>query len=134
MALALALAEVDGVTEGDGHGVGGALLTAVPDGLAEPDVEGFGVGVGLAVADPDGLAVGAGAQSVGPAEGASSVWFPGELLALPPSRSKAAGTTSKPRMTVITKASAPHSVSQNERDEFRIRARRPFRAEVCCAY
>jgi hypothetical protein len=51
---------------------------------------------------------------------------------LPPASSNAAGTTSRPRMTVTTKASAPHSWSQKARDELRIRALRPSPVGVCC--
>ena len=127
----------DVVADVDGHGVGEALLPAVADGLAEALGDGFGetVGVAVAVADPDGEGVVAGAQKMlGVGVGPSSVWFTGELVLPLPSSNRAAGTTSRPRMTVITKASAPHSWSQKPRDELRIRARRPVRAEACCAY
>jgi hypothetical protein len=125
------------VALGDGHGVALALVIAVADGLADPDVEGFGVGDGvglaLAVAEPDGVGVAAGTQNVGAGVGASNVRLAGEVTLLPPSSSKAAGTTSRPRMTVTTKASAPHSWSQKARDELRIRALRPSPVAVCCA-
>ena len=134
-AFGLAVGDADAVAVGDGQGVDGALVTAVAEGLAEPDAFGVavGVGVGLGFTEPEGMTVGE-TQMVGPAVGASSVWLAGELVFPPPSRSRAAGTTNRPRMTVITKASAPHSWSQKARDEFRIRARRPLRAGVCCAY
>ena len=119
-----------------GHGVAEALATAVPDGDADTEGDalrlGVAVGLALAEADPDGVAVAATQLAVG--DGASSVRLAGELVLLPPSSRRAAGTTSNPRMTVITKASAPHSWSQKARDELRIRARRPARAEACCAY
>lgn len=118
-----------------GQGVGDALLTAAPEADAETDGDALGLGVavglGLAAGDTEAVALAAGAQ-LGVADGASRVRFAGELVLLPPSRRRAAGTTSKPRMTVITKASAPHSWSQKARDELRIRARRPALAEVCC--
>jgi hypothetical protein len=120
------------VAEGDGQGV------AVADGLADPLADGVEDGLGLALElalpEGEGLAVAAGAQLLGATVGASSVWLPPVAAVLPPSRSRAAGTTSRPRMTVITKASAPHSWSQKARDELRIRGRRPVRAEACCAY
>jgi hypothetical protein len=129
------------VADGDGQGVGEALVVTVAAGLADVVGDGFGVGVGvgvalaLAVAEAEGVGVAAGAQiPLGIADGASSVWLPPVLVLLPPSSKSAAGTTSRPRMTVITKASAPHSWSQKARDELRIRARRPVRAEACCAY
>jgi hypothetical protein len=122
------------VTVGDGHGV--ALVIAVADGLTDPDAEGFGVGDGvgllLAVADPDGVGVAAGTQMLGAGGGENRTRFAGELALPPPSRNKAAGTTSRPRMTVTTKASAPHSWSQKARDELRIRALRPSPVAVCC--
>ena len=118
---------------GDGHGVTEALGTAV----AEADVDGEGVGLGvmlsLGVALVDGVGVTVGTQKLGAGVGASSVRLVGELALPPPSRSSAAGTTSSPMMTVITKASAPHSWSQKARDELRIRALRPSPAGVCCA-
>jgi hypothetical protein len=121
------------VAVADGHGVAGALAIAVPDGLAEADGVGDGVGLGFAVAEPDGVGVAAGTQMLGAGVGARSVRLVGEAGCLPPSRMSAAGTTSKPMMTVITKASAPHSWSQKARDELRIRALRPSPVEVCCA-
>jgi len=130
------------VAVGDGQGVGEALWIPVADGLADTDGDGDGeaVGVGdgvglvLAVGEPDGVGVAAGAQKVGTGAGvASSVRLAGEAALLPPSSSSAAGTTSRPRMTVTTKASAPHSWSQKARDELRIRALGPSPAEVCCA-
>jgi hypothetical protein len=128
------------VAAGDGHGVAEALVIAVADGLADPEGDGVGVGVGdgvgLAVGDADaeGVGVTAGAQKVGAGVGARSVRLVGDAALLPPFSSKAAGTTIRPRMTVITKASAPHSWSQKARDELRIRALRPAPAAVCCAY
>ena len=123
----------DAVGLGEGHGVGDALVTAVADGLTDPDAEVLGVGVGvalaLAVADPDGVET-AGRQ-LGVGVGCSSVWFVWVVDRLLPSRNSAAGTTSKPTMTVTTKASAPHSWSQKARDELRIRARRPIQAGAC---
>jgi hypothetical protein len=120
------------VAVGDGHGVAEALGTAVAD--ADVDAEGVGLGVmlGLGVALVDGVGVAAGTQKLGAGVGASSVRLVGELALPPPSRSSAAGTTSSPRMTVITKASAPHSWSQKARDELRIRALRPSPVGVCC--
>lgn len=135
---------------GEGHGVAEALAVAVAealvdadadgvaDGLAEADADGVAVCVGvalaLALAEPDGVAVAAGAQGLlATGVGASSVRFTGVDVFPPPSSKSAAGTTSRPRMTVTTKASAPHSWSQKALDELRIRARRPSRAEVCCA-
>jgi len=119
------------VAEGDGHGV------ALADGLADPEADGCGVGDGvgllLAVAELDGVGVAAGTQMLGAGVGAMIVRFAGEVTLPPPSSSNAAGTTSRPRMTVITKASAPHSWSQKPRDELRIRARRPTRVEACSA-
>jgi hypothetical protein len=117
------------VAVGEGHGVGEALAIAVADELAEAEDDGFGVGVGVALglaeAETEGVALALGMQLLGAGVGSSSVWFAGVLVFPPPSSRSAAGTTSKPRMTVITKASAPHSVSQKARDELRIRARRP---------
>jgi hypothetical protein len=136
--LALGDAELLVLTDGEGlgQGVADALATAVPDGEAEMEGDALGVGVAdglaLADADPDGVAVAATQLAVG--DGARRVRLAGEPVLLPPSSKSAAGTTSNPRMTVITKASAPHSWSQKARDELRIRARRPARAEVCCAY
>jgi len=125
------------VAKGDGHGVALAPLIAVADGLADPEAEGFGVGDGvgllLAVAEPDGVGVAAATQILGAGVGAMIVRFAGEVTLPPPSSSNAAGTTSRPTMTVITKASAPHSWSQKPRDELRIRARRPTRVGACSA-
>jgi len=122
----------DAVGLGEGHGVGDAVVTAVADGLTDPDAEGLGVGVGvalaLAVADPEGVLT---AEQLGDGVGCSSVWFVGVVDLLLPSRNNAAGTTSRPRMTVTTKASAPHSWTQKARDELRIRARRPVQAGAC---
>ncbi len=130
------------MAEGDGQGVAEALAIAVPDGLADADGVGVGDGVGDAVgdgvgvlfgdADPEGVGVAAGAQKVGAGVGASSVRLVGEA-ALPPASSNAAGTTSRPMMTVTTKASAPHSWSQKARDELRIRALRPAPVAACYA-
>ena len=121
---------------GDGHGVAEALGTAVAEGDADPDADGVGVGdaVGLAfgLAVVDGVGVAGGTQKLGAGVGASRVRFVGEVALPPPSRSSAAGTTSRPMMTVTTKASAPHSWSQKARDELRIRALRPSPVEVCC--
>ena len=120
---------------GEGHGVALALVIAVADGLTDADAEGFGVGDGvgltLAVAEPDGVGVTAGTQLVGGGE--KRTRFAGELALLPPSSRRAAGTTSNPRITVTTKASAPHSWSQKPRDELRIRALRPSPVAACCA-
>ena len=132
-AFGLGLGDAEVVGDGEGQGVGEALLTALADGLAGALGDGFGVAV--AVADPEGVGVAAGAQiALGIGLGARSVWFAGEAVLPLPSSNRAAGTTSRPRMTVITKASAPHSWSQKARDELRIRARRPSRAAACCAY
>jgi hypothetical protein len=122
------------VAVGDGQGVAEALGTAVAEADADVDGEGVGLGVvlDLGVALVDGVGVAAGTQKLGAGVGASSVRLVGELALPPPSRSSAAGTTSSPRMTVITKASAPHSWSQKARDELRIRALRPSPVGVCC--
>ena len=138
----LAVADGDGVAvaAGDGQGVADALLTALADGLADAEGDGVGAGVGdgvallFAVADAEGVGVAAGAQKVGAGVGARSVRLVGAAVLLPPFSSNAAGTTIRPRMTVITKASAPHSWSQKARDELRIRALRPAPAAVCYAY
>lgn len=112
-------------------------MIAVADGLADGDGDGVGVGDGVgllvAVGEPDGVGVATGAQRLGAGVGANSVRFAGEVTLPPPSSSKAAGTTKRPRMTVSTKASAPHSWSQKARDELRIRALRPSPVAVCCA-
>jgi len=137
----LPLGDGDGVAvaDGDGHGVGAAPAIAVADGLGDADGAGDGVGVGVgvglffAVADADGVGVAAGTQKLGAGVGASSVRLVGEAGLLPPASSNAAGTTSRPMMTVTTKASAPHSWSQKARDELRIRALRPSPVGVCCA-
>jgi hypothetical protein len=119
---------------GEGQGV----LEALALGVAEGEVEAVALAVGDALALPDGETVGVAlliAEGVHGVEAwASSVWLPGGLVVVPPRSRSAAGTTSKPRMTVITKASAPHSRSQKPRDELRIRARRPARAAAYCAY
>ena len=140
----VAVADGDGVAvaAGDGQGVAKALPTAVADGLADAEGDGVGVDVGVgdgvallfAVADAEGVGVAAGAQKVGAGVGARSVRLVGDAVLLPPFSSNAAGTTMRPRMTVITKASAPHSWSQKARDELRIRALRPAPAAVCYAY
>jgi len=131
--LGLPLGEADAVGLGEGHGVGDALVTTVADGLRDPEAEGFGVGVGvelgLAAADPDGVEE--ADRQLGAGVGCSRVWFDGAVVLALPSRIRAAGTTRRPRMTVTTKASAPHSWSQKARDELRIRARRPTRAGAC---
>jgi hypothetical protein len=138
--LGLPLGDGDGVAVavGEGHGLAEALVTAVADGDADTVAEGVGdgVGVGLALGDAlvDGVGVAAGTQKLGAGVGASRVRFAGDVVLPLPSRSSAAGTTSRPMMTVTTKASAPHSWSQKARDELRIRALRPSPAEVCCAY
>jgi hypothetical protein len=88
--------------------------------------------LGEAVAD--GVGVAAGTQKLGAGVGARRVRFVGEVALPLPSSKSAAGTTSRPRMTVTTKASAPHSWSQKARDELRIRALRPSPVEACCAY
>jgi hypothetical protein len=132
---------------GDGQGVGGAvglalalavavaeveaLLMAVADAAAEVEA----LGETLAAALPDAVGVGlrlaVGMQGVEACT--RSCWLAGAAAVVPPRSSRAAGTTSKPRMTVITKASAPHSWSQNPREELRIRGRRPARAAAYCA-
>jgi hypothetical protein len=124
------------VAVGEGHGLAEALVPAVAEGDAEVDGDALGDGVGLllGVAVVDGVGLAAGTQKLGAGVGASRVIFPGDVALPLPSRSRAAGTTSRPRMTVMTKASAPHSWSQKDRDELRIRALRPSPAEVCCAY
>ena len=120
---------------GDGHGVAEALVVALAEGETDADAVGVGDGVAVALGDAlvDGVGVAAGTQKLGAGVGASSVRFVGELALPPPSSRSAAGTTSRPMMTVTTKASAPHSWSQKARDELRIRALRPSPAEVCCA-
>jgi hypothetical protein len=124
------------VADGDGHGVALAPVIAVADGLADPEGEAFavreGVGLLLAVAEPDGVGVAAGTQMLEAGGGENRTRFAGKVALPPPSRNKAAGTTSRPRMTVTTKASAPHSWSQKARDELRIRALRPTPVAVCC--
>ena len=127
----MALGDGEVVAVGDGQGVAEALAIAVPDGLADDD--GVGVGLGFAVAKPDGVGVAAATQKLGAGVGASKVRLVGEAVLLPPSSNNAAGTTNSPRMTVTTKASAPHSWSQKARDELRIRALRPSPVGVCCA-
>jgi hypothetical protein len=123
------------VADGDGHGV--ALVIAVADGLADPEGEGLGVGDGvgllLAVAEPEGVGVTAGTQPLEAGGGENRTRLAGEVALPPPSSSNAAGTTSRPRMTATTKASAPHSWSQKARDELRIRALRPSPVAACCA-
>ena len=132
--MGLPLGAADAVGLGEGHGVGDALVITVADGLGDP--EGFGVGVGvelaLAAADPDGVEE--ADRQLGAGVGCSSVWFDGVVVLALPSRIRAAGTTRRPRMTVTTKASAPHSWSQKARDELRIRVRRPIRAGACYGY
>jgi len=119
---------------GDGQGVAEAL--AEGDADAEVDGLGDGVAVGLTLGDAleEGVGVAVGTQKLGAGVGASSVRFVGELALPPPSSRSAAGTTSRPMMTVTTKASAPHSWSQKARDELRIRALRPSPVAVCCGY
>ena len=120
---------------GDGQGVLEAPVIAVEVGVAEAEEDALAVAVGDAVAlvdgAPLGLAAATWAQTV--PWGTSNVWLPGALAVVSPRSSKAAGTTSKPRMTVTTKASAPHSWSQKPPDELRIRARRPVPAEAYSA-
>ncbi len=118
---------------GDGHGLAEALVTAVAEGDTDPEGDGVGVGDGVGLAVVDGVGVAAGTQKLGAGVGASKVRLVGELALPPPSSSNAAGTTNRPRMTVTTKASAPHSWSQKARDELRIRALRPAPVEACCA-
>jgi hypothetical protein len=122
------------VAVGDGQGV--ALVIAVADGLADADADGFGVGDGLgllrAVAEADGVGVAAGMQMLGAGGGEKSTRFAGEVGFPLPASSRAAGTTSRPRMTVTTNARAPHSWSQKARDELRIRALRPSPVAACC--
>ncbi|TME48786.1 MAG: hypothetical protein E6I56_00110 [Chloroflexi bacterium] len=117
---------------GEGQGVLEAALTAVAVGVAEAEEDALLVAAGDAVALVDGELLGLAevtwAQTV--PWGTSSVWLPGALAVVPPRNSKAAGTTNNPRMTVTTKASAPHSWSQKPPDELRIRARRPVPAEA----
>lgn len=131
------MGDADALALAEGQGVAEALATAVPDADADGDGEGVGVALGLALAERlaegETLAVAWAQIPLGIGVGASRVWLPPVLALPPPSRSSAAGTTSKPRMTVMTKASAPHSWSQKARDELRIRARRPVRAEAYCA-
>ena len=117
---------------GDGQGVADALGEADAD--AELEGAGLAVGVALALGDAlvEGVGVAAGTQKLGAGVGASRVRLVGELAFPPPSSSNAAGTTTRPRMTVTTKASAPHSWSQKARDELRIRALRPSPVGVCC--
>jgi hypothetical protein len=137
-AFGLPLGDGEGVAvaDGDGQGVALALAIAVADGLADPEGEGLGVGdgvgLGVAVAEPEG--VGGGTQILDAGGGENRTRFAGELALPLPSRNNAAGTTSRPRMTVITKASAPHSWSQKAGDELRIRALRPSPVAVCCGY
>jgi hypothetical protein len=140
--LALPLGDGDGVAVavGEGHGVAEAL--AVADGEVDPDGDGVGVRDGVGVGDAvglvfglavvDGVGVAGGTQKLGAGVGASRVRFVGEVALPVPSSRRAAGTTSKPMMTVTTKASAPHSWSQKARDELRIRALRPSPVGVCC--
>jgi hypothetical protein len=113
--------------QGDAELIAAADVVALGETPAVGEALGVGEGVGDAFALLDGEAVGdgvvAGAQAVAEG-GARSVWLPGAAVAGPPRSSKAAGTTSKPMMTAITKASAPHSWSQKAREELRIRARR----------
>jgi hypothetical protein len=126
------------VAVGDGHGVAEALAVAVAEADADPDGDGVGVGdaVGLVfgLAVVDGVGVAGGTQMLGAGVGASRVRFVGEVALPLPSSRRAAGTTSRPMMTVTTKASAPHSWSQKPRDELRIRALRPSPVAVCCGY
>jgi hypothetical protein len=127
------------VAVGVGHGVAEPLVTAVAEGDAEAEGDGDGVGVGegvgllLGLADVVGVGVAAGTQKLGAGVGASSVRLVGEVALPPPASSSAAGTTSRPRMTVTTKASAPHSWSQKARDDLPVRALRPSPVGVCCA-
>jgi hypothetical protein len=109
-----------------------ALATAVVEALAEAFGEGVGVGVVFGVGEAD--AVGTAATQLGVGVGWSRVRFAGVLACFPPSSKRAAGTTSRPRMTVTTNARAPHSWSQKARDELRIRVRRPVPAGVCSGY
>jgi hypothetical protein len=115
--------------------VGEALVTTGA-GLPEVEGDGFGVGVGVGVgagvglADAEGLDVPTAQLGVG--VGPRMIWLTGENALPPPSSSRPAGTTSMPRMTVITKARAPHSWRQKASDELRIRVLRPAPAEVCC--
>ncbi len=134
--MGLALADAVGVGDwdaglGDGQGLAEALLIAVPLGVAA------GVVVGVAEAEAfglplvEGVALADGGSKQIDGCGVSNVWPPGVLAGGPPRRSSAAGTTSNPRMTATTKASAPHSWSQKPPDELRIRARRPGPAGAC---
>ena len=134
VADALAVGETEAVALGDGHGVVEALLIAVPLGVADGAVLGLAVGEAFGLALVDGVAVGEGAVKQMDGCGVNSVWPPGALAVGPPRSSSAAGTTSKPRMTVITKASAPHSCSQKPPDELRIRGRRPDPAGAYSGY
>ena len=121
---------------GEGHGVAEALVTAVADGDVEAEADGLGVGEGVGLvlgdAEVEGVGVAGGTQMLGAGVGASRVRLVGEVAFPLPSSSSAAGTTINPRMTVTTKASAPHSWSQKARDALRIRALRPSPVGVCC--
>jgi hypothetical protein len=107
---------------------------AVADGVAVGDGVADGVGLLFGVTEADGVGVAAATQILAAGGGENRTRFTGEAPLLPPASRSAAGTTSRPRMTVTTKASAPHSWSQKPRDELRIRALRPSPVEVCCAY
>ena len=106
----------------------------VAEALADGDGDGVGVGLVFGEADPEGVGVAGTTQILGAGGGENRTRFTGEAPLPPPASSNAAGTTSRPMMTVITKASAPHSWSQKARDELRIRGLRPSPVAVCCAY
>ena len=93
---------------GEGQGVAEAMEVAVAVGrlLAEALLEGLEPGETVALGETEALAAGL-AQKDG--AGPRIVWFTFEAPLPPPLRSRAAGTTRMPRMTVATKANAPHS-------------------------
>jgi hypothetical protein len=142
--VALMAPLVDGLTVGEPLGVGLIEGQGLADALPEADGIALGVGLPLVVAvgealaldELEGLALGEALIETATqlACGCSNVWFPAPFVVAPPRSRSAAGTTSSPRMTVITKASAPHSWSQKAREELRIRARRPAQAEACYGY
>ncbi len=103
--MAVGLALVAGEAEGLGRlELAGLVLTALGDGQAL--AEGLGLG------------------------GCSRALFTDEIGLAPLTR-RAAGTTTIPSATVITKARAPHSRRQKALDELRIRARRPLQVGAC---
>ena len=128
LAAGLGVADVLGVGLIDGQGEADELALAVDVALGDVDAVGEAVGKVFALGVGDGVAVAVTAMQV--ACGWSSVSLAPAAVVGPPRNRSAAGTTSKPRMAVTTKASAPHSRSQKARDELRIRARRPDQAGV----